>query len=144
MKTHEKFAVGMIATLFAVTPASAIYRDYEPGDADEPVIRRTANTDDGGAKKGCTVNMQKPDGSPGQSIVYPHGYSFSVQNQQTGKTHTYTCNDGNWEETVNFTNYSDEYVYEADEAYVDATGDLWLDNPHEYTTSTDDVYYVQP
>lgn len=52
------------------------------------------------AKKGCTVNMQNPDGSPGQSIVYDHGYSFSVKNQSTGKTHTYKCNDGKWEETV--------------------------------------------
>ncbi|HVE68706.1 MAG TPA: hypothetical protein VNB64_09025 [Solirubrobacteraceae bacterium] len=52
------------------------------------------------AKKGCTVNMQNPNGSPGQSITYDHGYSFGVKNAATGKTHTYKCNDGKWEETV--------------------------------------------
>jgi hypothetical protein len=38
----------------------------------------------------------------GQSVVYPDGYSFSVQ-AQDNKTHTYTCNDGTWKETVALT-----------------------------------------
>ena len=52
------------------------------------------------AKKGCTINLQNPDGSPGQSVVYDDGYSFSVTDKATGKTHTYKCKDGKWEETV--------------------------------------------
>jgi hypothetical protein len=52
------------------------------------------------AKKGCEVQLKGP--GAGQSIVYPDGYSFSVQGQ-TGKTHTYTCNDGTWKETVSIT-----------------------------------------
>lgn len=54
-------------------------------------------------KKGCTVNMQNPDGSPGPSIRYDHGHKISVKNKDTGKTHTFTCNDGKWNETVAMT-----------------------------------------
>ena len=39
---------------------------------------------------------------PRQSLVYPDGYSFSV-NATDGKKHTYKCNDGTWEETVSLT-----------------------------------------
>jgi hypothetical protein len=53
------------------------------------------------AKKGCEVQLKGP--GAGQSIVYPHGYSFSIQGTNTGKTHTYTCNDGTWKETVSIT-----------------------------------------
>jgi hypothetical protein len=53
------------------------------------------------AKKGCTVTLQGP--GAGQSIVYPDGYSFSVYASNDHKTHTYTCNDGKWIETVSFT-----------------------------------------
>jgi hypothetical protein len=52
------------------------------------------------AKKGCEVQLKGP--GAGQSIVYPDGYSFSVQGQDD-KTHTYTCNDGTWKETVTLT-----------------------------------------
>ena len=52
------------------------------------------------AKKGCEVQLKGP--GAGQSIVYPHDYSFSVQGQDN-KTHTYTCNDGTWTETVSIT-----------------------------------------
>ena len=52
------------------------------------------------AKKGCEVELKGP--GAGQSIVYPHNYSFSVQGQDN-KTHTYTCNDGTWKETVSIT-----------------------------------------
>jgi hypothetical protein len=52
------------------------------------------------AKKGCEVQLKGP--GAGQSIVYPDGYSFSVQGQDS-KTHTYTCNDGTWKETVTLT-----------------------------------------
>jgi len=52
------------------------------------------------AKKGCEVQLKGP--GAGQSIVYPDGYSFSVQ-AQDNKTHTYTCNDGAWKETVALT-----------------------------------------
>jgi hypothetical protein len=51
-------------------------------------------------KKGCEVQLKGP--GAGQSIVYPHGYSFSVSGQDN-KTHTYTCNDGTWKETVSLT-----------------------------------------
>src|SRR5687768_16854207 len=52
------------------------------------------------AKKGCEIQLKGP--GAGQSIVYPHDYSFSVQGQDN-KTHTYTCNDGTWKETVTLT-----------------------------------------
>ena len=51
-------------------------------------------------KKGCSVQLQGP--GAGQSIVYPDGYKFSVS-AQDHKTHTYTCNDGKWTETVSLT-----------------------------------------
>jgi len=53
------------------------------------------------AKKGCEVQLKGP--GAGQSIVYPDGYSFSVYAQSDNKTHTYTCNDGTWTETVSLT-----------------------------------------
>jgi hypothetical protein len=37
------------------------------------------------------------------SIVYADGYSISVYAQSDRKTHTYTCNDGKWTETVSLT-----------------------------------------
>jgi len=52
-------------------------------------------------KKGCTVQLQGP--GAGQSIVYPDGYKFSVYGENDRKTHTYTCNDGTWTETVSLT-----------------------------------------
>lgn len=52
------------------------------------------------AKKGCSVQLQGP--GAGQSIVYPDGYSFSVD-ASDGKKHTYKCNDGAWTETVSLT-----------------------------------------
>lgn len=53
------------------------------------------------AKKGCSVVLQGP--GAGQTIVYEHGYSFSVVDGRDGKTHTFTCNDGTWKETVGLT-----------------------------------------
>jgi hypothetical protein len=53
------------------------------------------------AKKGCEVQL-KGEGA-GQSIVYADGYSFSVKATNDNKTHTYTCNDGKWTETVSLT-----------------------------------------
>jgi hypothetical protein len=53
------------------------------------------------AKKGCSIQLQGP--GAGQSIVYAHGYKFSVYGENDKKTHTYTCNDGKWEETVTLT-----------------------------------------
>jgi hypothetical protein len=53
------------------------------------------------AKKGCEVQLKGP--GAGQSIMYPDGYSFSVYAQSDSKTHTYTCNDGTWKETVSLT-----------------------------------------
>src|SRR5215212_3058095 len=52
------------------------------------------------AKNGCEVQLKGP--GAGQSIVYPHDYSFSVVGQDN-KTQTYTCNDGTWKETVTLT-----------------------------------------
>jgi hypothetical protein len=52
------------------------------------------------AKKGCEIQLRGP--GAGQSVVYPHGYSFSIL-AQDNKTHTYTCNDGTWKETVSLT-----------------------------------------
>jgi hypothetical protein len=112
------------AVLIAAAPADAIYRDYEGGFDDDPTIDRTIEKDDTGTapKEGCSVNLQNPDGSPGPTVKYDHGYSFSVQNKATGKTHTFTCNDGKWEETVNFTptNYG-EYLYEVENDYYTLT-----------------------
>ena len=133
-------ATAMLA--IAASPASAIYRSYEPMDADEPVIERTAQRDDT-AQKGCTVTLQNPNGSPGQSVTYPHGYSFSVKNTATGKTHTYTCNNGQWEETVSFTNPTVEHTYEAEKAYVDGSGTVQVVDLHEYTYSSGG-YYAAP
>jgi hypothetical protein len=53
------------------------------------------------AKKGCEVQLKGP--GAGQSIVYADGYKFSVTAANDGKTHTYTCNDGKWTETVALT-----------------------------------------
>jgi len=53
------------------------------------------------AKKGCSIKFEGP--GAGQSIVYPHGYSMTVKGANDGKTHTYTCNDGAWKETVSLT-----------------------------------------
>jgi hypothetical protein len=50
------------------------------------------------AKKGCTITLQGP--GAGQSIVYDDGYSFTIVDKATGKTHTFKCNDGVWTETV--------------------------------------------
>jgi hypothetical protein len=52
------------------------------------------------AKKGCEIQLKGP--GAGQSVVYQHGYSFSIL-AQDNKTHTYTCNDGTWKETVSLT-----------------------------------------
>ena len=52
------------------------------------------------AKKGCEIQLKGP--GAGQSVVYQHGYSFSIL-AQDNKTHTYTCNDGEWKETVSLT-----------------------------------------
>jgi hypothetical protein len=49
------------------------------------------------AKKGCEIQLKGP--GAGQSVVYQHGYSFSIL-AQDNKTHTYTCDDGSWKETV--------------------------------------------
>jgi hypothetical protein len=51
-------------------------------------------------KKGCEIQLKGP--GAGQSVVYQHGYSFSIL-AQDNKTHTYTCNDGTWNETVTLT-----------------------------------------
>ncbi len=102
--------------LVAASPASAIYRSYEPGDVEAPVVERVMLQDDTTAKKGCTVTL-----STGQSIVYDHGYSFSVKNKATGKTHTYTCVDGKWVETVDATVPTGSHLYAADVAYLDAS-----------------------
>jgi hypothetical protein len=59
------------------------------------------NTGQAPAKKGCSVQLQGP--GAGQSIVYPDGYKFSVTASNDNKTHTYTCNDGKWTETVSLT-----------------------------------------
>jgi hypothetical protein len=52
------------------------------------------------AKKGCEIQLKGP--GAGQSVVYQHGYSFSIL-AQDNKTHTYTCDDGAWKETVSLT-----------------------------------------
>ena len=52
------------------------------------------------AKKGCEIQLKGP--GAGQSVVYQHGYSFSIV-AQDNKTHTYTCDDGAWKETVSLT-----------------------------------------
>ena len=59
-----------------------------------------SNTPTAPAKKGCEIQLKGP--GAGQSVVYQHGYSFSVVGQDN-KTHTYTCNDGTWKETVSLT-----------------------------------------
>ena len=58
------------------------------------------NTGQAPAKKGCSITFNGP--GAGQSIEYPDGYKFSV-NATDKKTHTYTCNDGKWTETVTLT-----------------------------------------
>src|SRR3954467_990312 len=51
-------------------------------------------------KKDCSVRLEGPGG--GQSVTYPHNYSFSATDTD-GTKHTYKCNDGKWEETVTLT-----------------------------------------
>jgi hypothetical protein len=108
------------------------------------VIERTVNQDDG-AKKGCTLAVLSPDGKTQSTITYAHGYSFSIVNKATGKTHTFTCNNGTWEETVSATSPVTGNRYVADTAYVDAAGDLATVNLHqEYTYSAGGGYYTAP
>ena len=124
--------------LFAAAPANAIYRSYEPAESESPTFERTVAKDDTSTpKKGCSVTL-----STGQGIVYDHGYSFSVKNKATGQTHTYTCNDGKWEETVSAPSPSDSYTWEADNAYVDGSGTAFVQNPRHYenTYSSDSGY----
>ena len=142
---------GLLATLgvtglalIAASPASAIYRDYEAG-SDEPVITRTASQDDGTAKKGCTLAVLGPDGKTQSTITYAHGYSFSTVNKATGKTHTFTCNNGTWEETVSSVSPQGGYTYDADMSYLHEDGSAVLVNLHqEQTYSTDDGLYAAP
>ena len=129
--------------LIVASPANAIYRSYEPGDGEEPVIQRTLNTDDTSGKKGCTIDIKGPDGKVQSSITYAHGYSFSTVNKATGKTHTFTCNNGTWEETVSSTIPTGGLVYEAAAAWVDGSV-VTVDLHAEYTYSSDGVYYAAP
>ena len=76
-------AVAVTGLAFAAGPAAA-----EPKNPTPP------------AKKGCEIQLKGPNA--GQSVVYQHGYSFSIL-AQDNKTHTYTCDDGEWKETVKLT-----------------------------------------
>jgi hypothetical protein len=123
-----------VAALVVASPASAIYRDYDPGDADAPTIQRTATKDDTGSA-GCSVTL-----STGQTIVYPHGYSFSITNKATGKKHTFTCENGKWVETVESVSPTYEHYYEAEKAYVEPDNDLVLVNSY----SSAEGWYAAP
>ena len=133
-------------TLAAASPANAIYRSYEPGDADEPTIERTAEADDTGTgQKGCTVDIKAPDGSTQSSITYPHGYSFKAVNKATGKTHTYTCENGTWKETVSAVSPTSGNSWEADSLFVEDSGTLAGVNLRErYSYSSSDEMYATP
>ncbi len=52
-------------------------------------------------KKGCEIQLQNQRQK--LSITYPHGHTFSVVDSNDHKTHTYTCNDGKWDETISIT-----------------------------------------
>jgi hypothetical protein len=148
LSAHAKVLAALGVTslaLIAASPANAIYRSYEPSDSEAPVVERTVNSDDSGSK-GCTITLQNPNGTPGQSVTYPHGYSFSVKNAATGKTHTYTCNNGQWVETVSSTSpVGGGYDYQAVDAYIDGSGTVALVDAHqEYTYSSDGGSYAQP
>jgi hypothetical protein len=139
-RTRNRILVALgvaVLALVAASPASAIYRDYDPGDS-EPVIERTATKDDTTTgQASCSLTL-----STGQTIVYDHGYSFSVQNKATGKTHTFTCENGKWVETVSAVvpTRSWDHYFEADKAYVDGSQDLVLVN----TYSPSEGYNVAP
>jgi hypothetical protein len=77
------------------------------------------------AKKGCEVQLKGPNA--GQSIVHPDGYSFSVR-AQDNKTHTYTCNDGTWTETVSLTAHPGGLTAPAGSLQVVASGALTVDS----------------
>ena len=81
--TRRSILVAAGLALVAAAPASA-----QPTSPTAP------------AKKGCEIQLKGPNA--GQSVVYPHGYKFSIL-AQDNKTHTYTCNDGEWKETVTLT-----------------------------------------
>ena len=86
MNTHRIILAGLAAAGLALAvagPAAA-----QPTSPTQP------------AKKGCEIQLKGP--GAGQSVVYQHGYKFSIL-AQDNKTHTYTCNDGKWEETVSLT-----------------------------------------
>jgi hypothetical protein len=126
--------------LVAASPANAIYRDYEPTSDEAPVIQRTVdNTNetppvDENGKKSC--EYAKFGGGTG---YYPHGTKITVT-LPNGASKTATCNDGEW--VVSLTRAYADYHFEADEAFVDASGELVLVSPHEYSTGSD--YYAQP
>ena len=117
-----------VAALVVASPASAIYRDYDPGDAEAPTIERTSAKDDTGGKAGCSLTL-----STGQTIIYDHGYSFSTVNKATGKTHTFTCVDGKWVETVSSVIPTYENYYEVEKAYIEPDNDLVLVNSYSPT-----------
>jgi hypothetical protein len=81
-------------------------------------------------RKGCTINLQRPDGSPGQSVTYADGYSFSVKNAATGRTHTYTCVDGTWVETVSSRAPAGGPRWEATSVTMAAPGTVVLRDGH--------------
>ena len=89
MNAHGIRSIKALAALAAVSLALAVAgpASAEPNKTPE--------------KKGCEVQLKGP--GAGQSIVYADGYSFSVYAQSDRKTHTYTCNDGKWTETVSLT-----------------------------------------
>jgi hypothetical protein len=122
MTARIRTTIATLAAMLAITAVAAV-----PAHA-------TDNAD-GTSKKGCALTLQNPDGSPGQTVVYDHGYSFSVKNKATGKTHTYTCKDGKWEETVNFTPGIGGRLPVITQVVAKTTGTLVVASPRTQTAS---------
>ena len=83
MKTPKRIATLVAAA--GITLATAASASAAPAQNTPP------------PKKGCEIQLKGPNA--GQSVVYQHGYKFSIL-AQDNKTHTYTCDDGEWKETV--------------------------------------------
>ena len=115
--------------LIVASPANAIYRNYEPDSDDAPVIERTVNSDnktppvDENGKKSCEIaNIG------GGTSYLPHGTTITVI-PPSGKSTTVRCNDGSWVAQLPQPGDSGDYHFEAEKAYVDASGGGYYAQP---------------
>ena len=97
--------------LIAASPANAIYRDYEAGSEDSPVITRTAERDN------PPVDKDGNESCPYKGEYYPHGTTATItkiDKDGNAVTYTLTCVDGWWRGTYASQLAIHDYTYSAD------------------------------